>query len=202
MADRPRVIGIAGPSCSGKTSLARRLAEYLPGGGLVVELDWYYHDQTGASLEEIDVDVPGAIDHELLVSHLRRLIDGHAVERPAYDYVTHTRASEGVTVQPAANLIVEGLFALYWPELRDLLDHSVFILAGDATCLPRRIARDTRERGRTEEQVTRQYNDKVKPMYDRYVHPTRGNADLLLSGKHSVESMIMGVVELVRGGAP
>jgi uridine kinase len=186
----PLVIAIAGPSCSGKTSLARRLAGRLPGGGLVFELDWYYHDQSGRTIEEIDVDVPDAIDHDLLVRHLGRLIDGRAVERPVYDYATHTRASEGAAIEPAANVVVEGLFALYWPELRALLDRSIFILAGHDTCLERRIARDTRERGRTREQVTRQYHAKVEPMYERYVHPTRDHAGLLLDGLDPIDTLL------------
>jgi uridine kinase len=202
MSKRPLVIGIAGPSCSGKTSLARHLAERLRSGCLVFELDWYYHDQAGRTLDDIDVDVPSAIDHELLIAHLGRLIDGHAIERPVYDYATHSRAGEGVTIQPAANIIVEGLFALYWPGLYDLYDRAVFILADHDTCLERRIARDTSERGRTVDQVTKQFHQKVRPMYDVHVHPTCAEADLVLSGEDSLESMTMKVLELVLGKAP
>jgi uridine kinase len=190
MFKRPLVIGIAGPSCSGKTTLAHRLAERLPGDGIVFELDWYYHDQSGHTVDDIDVDVPEAIDHTLAVSHLRRLADGYAVERPAYDYATHARAARGVSLAPADTIVVEGLFALYWPELRELYDHAVFVLAEDSVCLQRRIARDTHERGRTIDDVMRQYHRKVRPMYEQYVHPTRHDADLMVHGIEPVEELV------------
>lgn len=190
MDERARVIGIAGPSCSGKTTLARRLASTLPGGALVFELDWYYHDQSGHGIDDIDVDVPAAIDHNLAVIHLRRLAAGHVVERPDYDYHTHARARAGITIHPAPAIIVEGLFALYWEELRAVLDHGMFIEADHGVCLERRIARDTRERGRTAEQVKRQYREKVQPMFERYVAPTCRHAGLVLDGAGSVDDMI------------
>lgn len=194
MVTPPLVIGIAGPSCSGKTSLARALAGRLPGGGVVFELDWYYHDQSGRSLDDIDVDSPAAIDHNLAITQLRRLAAGHAIERPAYDYHAHARAPEGVIVQPAANIIVEGLFALYWWEVGELLDYAIFIDAGHDTCLSRRIARDTRERGRSADKVTRQYREQVQPMYEQYVRPTREHAGLILDGEQSLDTLV-GYVE-------
>jgi uridine kinase len=195
---RPLVIGIAGPSCSGKTTLARGLCQRLPGGGLVFELDWYYHDQFGHTVDDIDVDVPEAIDHELAVSQLHRLVEGHAVERPDYDYATHSRAPRGVPVQPAANIVVEGLFALYWSELRAVFRHSIFVLAEDAICLQRRIERDTRERGRSVEDVVRQYHRKVKPMYESHVHPTRHHAGLVLHGVEAIGTLLDRAVEWIR----
>lgn len=182
MSKRPLVIGIAGPSCSGKSTLARGLAKRLPGDSRVIEMDWYYRDQSGRSTDEIDVDIPEAIEHALLISHLERLIAGEAVERPIYDYATHSRAPEGVVIYPAANLVVEGLFALYWPELLSLLDHAVFIDADIGECLTRRIERDVRERGRSAADVTRQFHRKVVPMYERHVRPTRIHADRVLDG--------------------
>jgi uridine kinase len=184
------VIGIAGPSCSGKTTLARRLAAGLPGGGLVFELDWYYHDQAGVSVDAINVDIPTAIDHRLAITQLRRLIDGQAIERPAYDYATHTRRPQGVMVRPAANIIVEGLFALYWPEVGELLDYAIFIRADHDICLKRRIERDTRERGRTADEVARQFHDKVEPMYEKHVHPTWEHAGLILDGAQSIDDLV------------
>jgi uridine kinase len=162
----------------------------MPGGGLVFELDWYYHDQSDHGIDDIDVDIPAAIDHELAVAHLRRLAGGHAVERPDYDYHTHSRARAGVTIDPAPAIIVEGLFALYWEELRAVLDHGIFIQADHDLCLERRIARDTRERGRTAEQVKRQFREKVEPMFERYVAPSRRHAGLLLDGAGTMDAMI------------
>jgi len=186
---RSFVVGIAGPSCSGKTALARRLAEKLPGRTAVIELDWYYRDQSGHSLDDIDVDVPEAIDDALAVVQLERLVDGHAVERPVYDYTTHARTGETVRVEPAEFYIVEGLFTLYWDSLRRLLGASIYIDADHGICLARRIGRDTRERGRTLEEVMRQYHHRVRPMAEKFVVPTARHADLILPGTDPVDSL-------------
>ena len=197
MVNRPTVIGIAGPSCSGKSTLARGLAERLEGGARVIEIDWYYHDQTGRSTDEIDVDIPDAIEHPLLVTHLQRLVAGEAIERPDYDYATHSRSANGVRIEPAPNLIVEGLFTLYWPRLRALLDRAVFIEADANACLARRIERDTRERGRSADEVERQFHAKVLPMYERHVHPTREHAGLVLDGGALAGSLLSDVLNFI-----
>lgn len=184
-----RVIGIAGPSCSGKTTLAIRLARTVDGDARVVGLDAYYREQQGVPDEEINVDVPEAIEHELLVDHIGRLIAGESVERPVYDFVTHSRAVRGVRVAPGDTIIVEGLFTFYWPELRALLDFSVFVDADHDTCIERRVERDVRERGRTKKSVREVYEKKVRPMCDTYVHTTRQYADLILSGTDPVETL-------------
>jgi len=195
MSDRPYIVGIAGPSCSGKTSLARTLARLLPGETLVFELDWYYRDQRGRTIDEINVDVPSALDETLIVEQLGRLAGGHSVVRPVYDYATHSRSPRGLGIGPADAIVVEGLFALYWERLRRLFDLSVFLLADHRTCLGRRIARDTRERGRTVEEVVRQYRRQVRPMYDRFVRPTRHRADVLLGGSGTVEDLSSRVMQ-------
>lgn len=198
MFKRPFILGIAGASCSGKTSLARRLAEMLDGDALVFELDWYYHDRSDRDVDEINVDVPDALDGGLIVEQLGRLAGGGTIERPVYDYTTHARAAKGVALEPASTIIVEGLFTLHWPALRELLDASVFIQAEHGICLARRIARDTSERGRTIESVMRQYHETVKPMYEEHVHPTRHLADLLMHGEDSVESLTDRVLDMLR----
>lgn len=183
------VIGIAGPSCSGKTMLARTLAGRLPGGGVVFELDWYYRDQSGRDIDDIEVDVPDAIDHDLAVAQLQRLAGGETIERPVYDYATHSRAQNRVALSPAPHIVADGLFALYWPPLRALYDLSVFIDADAETCLRRRIARDTRERGRSADSVTRQFHARVWPMFEHHVLPTRTHAGLVLDGSREVNDL-------------
>jgi uridine kinase len=199
MIQRAFVVGIAGPSCSGKTSLARRLHETLDGTSLVFELDWYYRDQRGRSLDDIDVDIPEALDDALIVDQLRHLAAGLPIDRPVYDYVTHARLANTVRVDPSDVVIVEGLFALYWEPLRRLLGASVFITADHATCLSRRIARDTHERGRAVEEVMRQYHRSVRPRYEKFVQPTARYADLVLSGSDPVDSLAERVARLIAG---
>ncbi len=189
MKRRAKAIGIAGPSCSGKTTVAHHLAGSLDGRAHVLSLDAYYHDRSGIPEHDINVDVPEAIESELLIAQLRELITGNPIEQPVYDYKTHSRAPRGVRVEPTEHIIVEGLFVLYWEELRALLNLSVFIDTDHDTCLARRIHRDTRERGRTRESVIQTYEEKVRPMYDAHVHPTRGYAGLLLNGNDPAPEM-------------
>jgi uridine kinase len=186
------MIGIAGGSCSGKTLIALRLADALRPelDVLVLGVDSYYNDFAGVPNDRIEVDVPEALDKTCLVGQLRALAAGRTVEKPVYDYVTHTRAARGERVEPVDGIVVEGLFALYWPEVRELLDLSVFVTIDHETALSRRIERDVRERGRTERSVRTQYEDKVRPMYERHVHPTLRHADLVISGLDPVESSV------------
>jgi uridine kinase len=193
MPDRPRIIGIAGPSCSGKTTLARALAQALRGGATVVGLDAYYHDFSGVPEPAIHVDVPDAIDSRLLIEQMLDLAAGRAIERPVYDYATHTRSAQRVRVEPAGHVVVEGLFALYWPALRALYDLAVFVDADHDTCLSRRVDRDVRERGRTRESVVEVYRNKVRPMYELHVAPTRARADIVVSGLDGVDEMVSAV---------
>lgn len=185
----PRLIGIAGPSGSGKTSLARAVARRLPGGALVFTLDSYYRDQRGVREELINVDVPEALEDALIVSDLRALAAGRSIEQPVYDYATHARLARRRTVRPAPFILVEGLYALYWPKMRRLFETRVFIDLDHEECLRRRVARDTSERGRSPESVAAMYERRVRPMYEQHVRPTRGYADLVLDGREPVERM-------------
>jgi uridine kinase len=189
---KPFVIGIAGGSCSGKTVIAGSLAQALRPqvGVFILALDSYYNDFSGVPDDQIEVDVPGALDKKCLVEQLRALAAGCSVEKPVYDYLTHSRAPHGEWVEPGDCIIVEGLFALYWPEVRKLLNLSVFVAVDDNTALSRRIARDVRERGRTEQSVRKQYNEKVRPMYKLYVGPTREHADVVINGLDPIESSV------------
>lgn len=196
----PSVIGIAGASCAGKTALAEALARRL-GSVKVLAVDHYYQDLSHLSFEEralVNFDEPAAIDHELLIEHVRRLREGLPVEQPVYDFTQHARKPETKPVGAAGLLIVEGLLALYWPELRALYSASVFISAPDGECLARRTARDVRDRGRTPESVRAQFERTVRPMYERHCAETRRYADLVLDGRRPVEELADAVVGMLR----
>jgi uridine kinase len=153
-------------------------------------MDAYYRDLAALAPEvrlRVNFDHPDAVDHTLLLAHLTSLAAGEAVERPIYQFPSHTRAARGVRVTPAPLIIVEGLLALYWEEIRRLLRTAVFVSLADAICLERRLARDTAERGRSRESVLAQYVETVRPMRERYVMPTRGFAHLQLSGADPAE---------------
>jgi uridine kinase len=195
------MIGIAGPSGSGKSSLASALAGRLPRGAAQrLPLDAYYRDlsQLEPALRRTrNFDHPRAPDHALLIDQLRTLARGGSVEMPVYHFASHTRAPGGRTVAPGGLVIVEGLFTLYWPELRAVLDLKLFIEAHDALCLARRVARDVAERGRAAEQVREQYETTVRPMHERYIRPTRRFADAVLDGTRPVDGLLEQVLPLV-----
>ncbi|RMD99776.1 MAG: uridine kinase [Deltaproteobacteria bacterium] len=201
MKARPWVIGIAGPSCSGKTSLAIRLEERLPGAVCLLQIDDYYRDLSHLPFEERcrrNFDTPDAIDDDLLVRQVRSLIEGISVERPIYRFETHTRAPETRNVAPAPFLVIEGLFTLYWRALRELLDCSIFITTPDEVCLERRKRRDVEERGRSVAFVLAQYAETVRPMYEAFVAPTIGYADLVVNGETSIEENCTAVLHFIQ----
>jgi uridine kinase len=132
---------------------------------------------------KFNFDIPDSLDHNLFREHITALAAGQQVQRPVYDFTVHTRSSMCELVNPGAFLIVEGLFALYWDDLRTLLATKVYVDAPDDVCLARRQARDVLERGRTAESVHKQYFEIVRPMAELYVHPTRRFADLVVSGE-------------------
>ena len=182
---RPALIGIAGPSCSGKSSIAAALGEALPGQVAVLPIDHYYHDLAQLEPAErfrFNFDVPAAIDLDLLLGNLRDLAQGEPVTKPVYLYPEHVRAAEGERLDPPDFVIVEGLFALYWQDIRSLLTARIFVAAPDDVCLTRRLERDVRERDRTPESVLEQYEHTVRPMYKQHVEPTRTRAELVIDG--------------------
>lgn len=189
-----RLIGIAGPSCSGKTALAHALAARLPAGTAhVLSLDAYYRDLSHLPKEaraQSNFDAPDALDHETLIRDLEALARGETVRIPRYDFDNHIRRPETEERAPHPVLIIEGIFALYWEEIRRLLDLKVFIHLADATCLQRRKQRDIQERGRTEPSVIAQYQTTVRPMYQQHAAPTRRHADITLDGKAPLEQSI------------
>lgn len=196
----PYLIGIAGPSCSGKSEVARRLARILRAPTLV--LDHYYRDLKHIPFAErvkVNFDDPAAIDSELTVEHVRRLRAGEAIEQPTYDFVQHVRAAKTEVVPSAPFVLVEGLFGLYWPELRDALNLRIYIHADHDVCMARRILRDVRERGRTEESVRAQYQATVQPMCEHHIVPTQAYADLVLSGVAPVKQSVYTILIYIAG---
>jgi len=192
---KPYLIGVAGPSCAGKTELSRGLAAQLP--AIVLPLDCYYVDLAGHPMEErarFNFDEPEALDHVLFVRHVRALSAGLAIERPVYDFATHTRTSKVELVLPARFIVVEGLFVLYWDEVRPPLRTKVFVDLPDETCLQRRIIRDVNERGRTPASVRRQFAETVQPMAALHVRPTRAFADLVIAGDNPIQQSVDTVI--------
>ena len=194
------IIGIGGASCAGKTLLAEALAAHLT-DAVVLPVDAYYRDLAHLPLEAraaVNFDEPAAIDDELLIEHVRQLRDRRPVEQPVYDFTLHTRRPETKRLYEAAFVIVEGLLALYWPELRALMDVKVFVTLPDAECLARRTLRDVRDRGRTPQSVRAQYEATVRPMYEQWCLKTQQYADLVLDGCAEVDGLVEQVLGLLR----
>lgn len=185
---KPHLIAVAGPSCSGKSELAKRLCEALRAP--VLGLDSYYRELAHLPLAErarANFDEPAALDRDLLIEQVRSLAEGRAIERPVYDFKRHTRSGAFERIEPAGFVVIEGLFALYWPELRRLYGTSVFIDVADEVCFQRRLERDIRERARTPESVYAQYTATVRPMAEQHILPTRAWADVVVSGVEPIE---------------
>jgi uridine kinase len=160
MPTRPIVIAIAGCSGSGKTTLARELATQLD--ATLFPLDLYYRDLTQFPLDQRDkrnFDHPDSLESELFIAHIHDLAQGHTIQRPIYDFATHSRVAGAFeNIVPTRYVLVEGILALHYPELLPLYDFSIYVDAPDEVCLARRIHRDMRERGRTEQNIRDQFN--------------------------------------------
>jgi len=179
----PCFVAIGGPTCSGKTSLARTLAARLH-GARVLSLDAYYRDLSGLSPAERsrrNFDEPDALDWPLLRAQLARLARGEAVPVPRYDFSTHCRADACDPFDPAPWVLLEGLFALHDPEVRAACALCVYVDVDLDQALARRLSRDTRERGRSADSVRQQFEDTVRPMTLRHIVPTRQWADLVIA---------------------
>ena len=201
----PHLIAIAGASGSGKTTLAARVAAGLgTPGAAVLPLDAYYRDRPDATAAErnaANYDAPEAIDAALLRAHLLQLRAGCVIQRPTYDFHSHRRTESTQPVQPGRHLVVEGILALYWPELRALYDTTVFIRIDEATALSRRAERDEVLRGRSPESIRRQWETTVWPMYCRHVKPTARYADVAVDGAAPLDSSVATVLAHVRSRA-
>lgn len=178
------IIGIAGGTGSGKTTVVRKIIERLPKDEVaVLPQDSYYKDNKHIPLEErqkMNFDHPDAIEFELLIDHLSRLKQGDAIQQPVYSYLTCTRSEETITVLPRDVVIVEGILILGNEKLRSLMDLKVFVDAEADDRLARVIQRDIEERGRTIGKVLERYGDTVKPMHLQFIEPTKRYADLIV----------------------
>jgi uridine kinase len=200
---RPYIIGIAGGSCSGKTTLAVELAIRLGSDQTArIAIDSYYHGlspEASQDAETYNFDDPRALDHELFVSHLHDLSQGRAVNVPIYDFTSHARTPRSSRVDPVRYVILDGLFLLYWDDVRSYLGTKVFIDVPQDVCLTRRLVRDTRDRGRSREEVVHRYHDMTQPMFENYVGPTRRFADIVVDGRRPVADLVPSVVDHIEG---
>ena len=185
---KPVVLAIAGCSGSGKTTLAAELATQL--NATLFPLDLYYCDLSQFPLDtrhKRNFDHPDSLESELILQHVRDLANGLPIQRPIYDFKTHSRTAHFDTITPGDVVVVEGILALHYPELQPLYSLSIYVDAPHEVCLLRRIARDVRERGRTEESVREQFWATAHPMAVEYVLPSAARATLTVNGTESID---------------
>ena len=189
------LIGIAGGTGSGKTTLTRHLKEHFGDSVTVISHDSYYKRHEGKTYEEralVNYDHPSAFDTDLLIQHLQELKAGQAVQCPVYSYVEHNRTDETVTVYPNKVIIVEGILIFQNPTLREMFDIKIFVETDADVRILRRALRDVEQRGRTLQSVVNQYLTTVKPMHEQYVEPSRKYADIVvLEGGHNLVALEM-----------
>lgn len=177
------IIGIAGGTGSGKTTLATEIRDHFGGNIPVISHDSYYRAQDSLSAEErtkINYDEPDAFETELLTEHIRKLKAGKTVHIPKYDYTRHTRAAETEEIVPCGVIILEGILIFSDPELLDLIDIKIFVDTEADIRILRRVKRDMAERGRSFDSINNQYLTTVRKMHERYVEPTKWNADIII----------------------
>lgn len=200
------IIGIAGGSGSGKTSVTNEILHNLEGHSVaLIAQDYYYKDQSHLTFEErlqTNYDHPFAFDNDLLIQNLIDLRNGIPVEVPTYDYVNHTRSPETIAFQPKDVIIIEGIFALENKTLRDLMDVKIYVDTDADLRILRRLMRDTKERGRSMESVIDQYMSVVRPMHNQFIEPTKRYADIIIpeggSNKVAIDIMTTKIQSLIQ----
>jgi uridine kinase len=182
--NRPVVIGIAGGSGSGKTSVTNSIYEVFKENSVVViEQDYYYKDQSDLAFEErlkTNYDHPLAFDTDLLIEHINALLKRQPIEKPVYNYALHTRSEETVLIEPKDVIILEGILVLEDVRLRELMDIKLFVDTDADLRIIRRLLRDINERGRTIDSVIDQYLKVVRPMHNQFIEPTKRYADVII----------------------
>ncbi|MDG4655429.1 uridine kinase [Ectobacillus antri] len=181
---KPVVIGIAGGSGSGKTSVTKAIFDQFKGHSiLMLEQDYYYKDQSNLPFEErlkTNYDHPLAFDNDLLIEHIKQLLQYKPIEKPVYDYKIHTRSAEVIPVEPKDVIILEGILVLEDKRLRDLMDIKLFVDTDADIRILRRMQRDIEERGRTMDSVIEQYVNVVRPMHNQFIEPSKKYADIII----------------------
>ena len=203
---KPRItIGVGGGTGSGKTTLCRKLAQFLgPERVLILSQDHYYRDAGHLPAEQRalrNFDRPEALDFELLVRHLKQLQSGREIARPMYDFRRHVRLEAAEPAPPRPVILVEGTLVLAAEELVGCFDLKLFVDADPDIRFIRRLRRDMRERGRSVDSIVRQYLDTVRPMHLRFVEPARRQADRVISGVEGIEQQLAEVGEQIRRAA-
>lgn len=178
------IIGLAGGTGSGKTTVVHQIMNELPDTEVgVISQDSYYKETTNLSFDEralINFDHPRAIDFDLLVKHLKALKAGETIDQPVYSFIQHNRTDDTVSTHPRKVMIVEGILILTNPELRDLFDIKIFVHADSDERLIRRLKRDISERGRDIDEVLTRYQNTLKPMHEQFIEPSKGFADIII----------------------
>jgi uridine kinase len=181
---KPVVIGVAGGSGSGKTSVTKAIYESFKGHSItMIQQDFYYKDQSDLPFEErlkTNYDHPLAFDNDLLIVHLEKLLRYEAIEKPVYDYSLHTRSKEVIEVEPKDVIILEGILVLEDERLRNLMDIKLYVDTDADIRIIRRMSRDIKERGRTLDSVIEQYTNVVRPMHNQFIEPTKRYADVII----------------------
>ncbi|KIY21555.1 MULTISPECIES: uridine kinase [Mesobacillus] len=187
---KPVVIGVAGGSGSGKTSVTKAIYDSFKSQSiLMIEQDYYYKDQSHLPMEQrlkTNYDHPLAFDNDLLIKHIQKLLQHEPVEKPVYDYSIHTRSNEVIYVEPKDVIILEGILILEDERLRDLMDIKLYVDTDADLRIIRRLLRDIKERGRSMDSVIEQYVNVVRPMHNQFIEPTKRYADVVIpEGGHN-----------------
>ncbi|NGY87357.1 uridine kinase [Bacillus megaterium] len=181
---KPVVIGIAGGSGSGKTTVTKAIYEYFKGHSIMLlEQDYYYKDQSDVPFEQrlqTNYDHPLAFDNDLLIEHLQNLLNYESIDKPVYDYAIHTRSEKVIKEEPKDVIILEGILVLEDQRLRNLMDIKLYVDTDADLRIIRRMLRDIKERERTLESVVDQYVSVVRPMHNQFVEPTKRYADIII----------------------
>lgn len=184
MSKKPIVIGVAGGSGSGKTSVARAIYDFFQDDSIMmIEQDYYYKNQSHLTFEERlnqNYDHPFAFDNDLLIEQMNELMNNRPVQKPVYDYANHTRSEQTIPLEPKDVIILEGILVLEDERLRNLMDIKLFVDTDADLRFIRRLTRDIKERGRSLDSVIEQYTEVVRPMHNQFIEPTKRYADVII----------------------